>query len=238
MISSQSMSNSSTRASEFWAGCRGMIPLMIGAIPFGIIFGTLAAASGLSFAATLAMSAFVFAGSSQFIAVSLISAGTAVPMIILTTFVVNLRHLLYSVSLVPYLQKLPQSWKLPLGFWLTDEAFAVSIVRYQQSDASPYKHWYHLGGAAMMYFNWQLCTWLGLTVGQALPNAANWGLDFAMSATFIGMIIPYLKTRSMTATVVTAGLAALLAHGLPHQLGLIVAAMVGIAAGVTTEEVL
>lgn len=220
---------------EFWAGARQTIPLIVGAIPFGIIFGTLAQTSGLSFAATAAMSACVFAGSSQFIALGLLGSGSPVGIIVLTTFVVNLRHLLYAVGLVPYLKHLGQSWKAALGFWLTDETFMVAIQRYHQPDSSPYKHWFQLGSALSMYGNWQLCTWLGLTLGQSLPNAANWGLDFAMVATFIGMTIPYLKTRPMVATVLVAGVAALLARSLPHQLGIMVAAIAGILVGVTLE---
>ncbi|MBF2050639.1 MAG: AzlC family ABC transporter permease [Elainella sp. C42_A2020_010] len=234
---SQRQFSRKTARSEFWAGCRAIIPLVVGAIPFGIIFGTLAASSGLSHAGAMAMSAFVFAGSSQFIALGLLSAGTALPLIILTTFVVNLRHLLYAVSLVPYVRDLPQVWKLPIGFWLTDEAFAVAIARYHQPDPSPYKHWFYLGAAFFMYANWQLCTWVGLTVGQWIPNAAAWGLDFAMSVTFIGMIIPYLINHSMFAAVLVAGLVSLLAHGLPHQLGLIVAAIAGIATGALVEQI-
>jgi 4-azaleucine resistance transporter AzlC len=212
------------------------MPLVIGAIPFGIIFGTLAASSGLSFWGAMAMSAFVFAGSSQFIALGLLGAGTAVPLIILTTFVVNLRHLLYAVSLVPHVRNLSQTWKLALGFWLTDEAFAVAVARYNQSDSSPHKHWYHLGSSLLMYVNWLLCTWLGLTVGQLIPNAAHWGLDFAMSATFIGMVIPYLVNQPMIISVLVAGVVSILAHGLPHQLGLMVSAVAGIIAGVITEK--
>jgi len=226
-----------TARAEFWAGCRAITPLVVGAIPFGIIFGTLATGSGLSYWGTLAMSAFVFAGSSQFIALGLLSSGTALPLLILTTFVVNLRHLLYAVSLVPYVSHLPQRWKLPIGFWLTDEAFAVAIGRYHQPDVSPYKHWYYLGAALFMYLNWQLCTWIGLTVGHSIPNAASWGLDFAMSATFIGMVIPYLITRPMVISVFVAGLVSLLAHGFPHQLGLMVAAIAGIVAGLVADGI-
>jgi 4-azaleucine resistance transporter AzlC len=226
----------STPRSEFLAGCRGMIPLIVGAIPFGLIFGTLSGSSGLSFGAALAMSAFVFAGSSQFIALGLLAANTALPLIILTTFVVNLRHMLYAVSLVPYVQKLPQFWKLLLGFWLTDEAFAVAIARYPQPDDSPHKHWYHLGAAIFMYANWQLCTLIGLTIGQVIPDARHWGLDFAMSVTFIGMIIPYLIHKPMVVAVLAAGISSLLTHSLPHQLGLLVSALVGIIAGVLSER--
>jgi 4-azaleucine resistance transporter AzlC len=221
---------------EFWAGAQHTIPLIVGAIPFGVIFGTLAQTSGLSFAGALAMSVCVFAGSSQFIALGLLAAGSPVGIIILTTLVVNLRHLLYSVGLVPYLKSLGQGWRAALGFWLTDEVFMVAIQRYRQADCSPYKHWYQLGSAIAMYSNWQLCTLLGLTLGQRIPNAADWGLDFAMVVTFIGMTIPYLVTRPMVATVVVAGITALLARSLPHQLGLMVAAIAGITTGLVLEN--
>ena len=221
---------------EFLAGARQTIPLIVGAIPFGIIFGTLAQASGLSFAGALAMSACVFAGSSQFIALGLLATGSPLGIIVLTTWVVNLRHLLYSVALVPYLKPLSQGWKLGLGFWLTDETFMVAVQRYRQSDRSPHKHWFHLGSAVAMYSNWQLSTLLGLTLGQRIPDAAAWGLDFAMVATFIGMTIPYLKTRPMVATVTVAGITALAARSLPHQLGLMVAAIAGITTGVLLEN--
>jgi len=87
-----------------------------------------------------------------------------------------------------------------------------------------------------MYANWQLCTFLGATVGQLIPNAAAWGLDFAMPVTFIGLVIPYLKNRPMVASVGVAGAVALLAYPLPHQLGLMVASLTGIVTGIVVEE--
>lgn len=220
---------------EALAGARDIIPLVVGAIPFGIIFGTLAQGSGLSFEATLGMSAFVFAGSSQFIALGLLAAGSTLPLIVLTTVVVNLRHMLYAASLLPYVQGASQRWKAVIGFFLTDEAFAIAIRRYLQPDPSSHKHWYYLGAAVTMYANWILCTWLGLTVGQLIPNAAAWGLDFAMVATFIGMITPYATTRPMVGAIAVAGIVAVLANGLPHKLGLMVAAIAGVAAGFWLE---
>jgi len=220
---------------EVLAGARDIVPLIVGAIPFGLIFGTLAQGSGLSFGAALGMSAFVFAGSSQFIALGLLATGSTLPLIVLTTVVVNLRHMLYAASLLPHVQHLSQPWKAVIGFFLTDEAFAIAIRRYQQSDPSPHKHWYYLGAAVAMYLNWQLCTWLGLTVGQLIPNAAAWGLDFAMVATFIGMIVPYAISRPMVAAIGAAGLVAVLANGLPHKLGLMVATLAGVAVGFVME---
>lgn len=225
-----------SRRAEFWAGARDTFPLIVGAIPFGIIFGTLAAGSGVSFAGAAAMSAFVFAGSSQFIALGLIAAATSWPFIVLTTFVVNLRHALYSATLAPQAKHLSAGWQIPLAFWLTDETFVIAANRYNRNDASPYKHWYWLGSAVFMYTNWQLCTWLGLTVGQLIPDAAAWGLDFAMPVTFLGMVVPYLKSRPMVAAVVVSGAVSVLAYPMPNKLGLIVAAVAGIVAGIVAEK--
>ncbi|MCM8599433.1 MAG: AzlC family ABC transporter permease, partial [Candidatus Accumulibacter sp.] len=141
---------------EFLTGMRDTLPLLLGALPFALIYGAIAASSGLSMAAAIAMSAFVFAGSSQFIAVGLVAAQTPVAIIVLTTLIVNLRHMLYSATLLPYLKELPQRWRIPLAFWLTDETFAVTVHRFQRNDASPYQHWYQLGSSIAMYLNWQL----------------------------------------------------------------------------------
>lgn len=215
---------------------RDVFPLVVGSIPFGIIFGTLALNSGLSAAGTLAMSALVFAGAAQFIVVGMIATKTGWLLIVLTAFLVNLRHLLYAVSLVPYIKPLSQCWKISLAFLLTDEAFAVAIRRYEAKTLSPFKHWYHLGAALFLYLNWQTCTLLGITVGRLIPNAAAWGLDFAMSVTFIGMTIPYLKTRPMGFAVAVSGVVSIIAAPLPHKLGLMVAAITGITAGVLSDH--
>src|SRR3954464_10831648 len=96
-----------SRQAEFWAGVKATFPLVVGAIPFGIIFGASASSNGLSTGGALAMSALVFAGSAQFIASGLIAQHTPLAIIILTTFVVNLRHMLYSASLAPHMSRLP-----------------------------------------------------------------------------------------------------------------------------------
>jgi 4-azaleucine resistance transporter AzlC len=234
-LTSRRLIVSSSPHLEFLAGARDTFPLVVGAIPFGLIFGALAAGNGLSFAATAAMSAAVFAGSSQFIAAGLIAAGTGWPFIVLTTFVVNLRHLLYSATLAPHIKHLSPGWQIPLAFWLTDETFVIAANRYHQTDSPVQKHWYYLGSALLMYLNWNFCTWLGLTLGQFIPNATAWGLDFAMPVTFISMVVPYLKNRPMFAAVMVSGLVAVLAYPLPNKLGLILAAVAGIIAGVGAE---
>jgi 4-azaleucine resistance transporter AzlC len=225
-----------SRTTEFMGGARGAIPLLLGTAPFGLIYGALAVTAGLSNAAAMAMSLFVFAGSAQFIAVGLVAAGAPVVIIIFTTLVVNLRHMLYSATLLPYLKTLPQRWRIPLAFWLTDEAFAVSVVRYRQEDDSPLKHWYQLGASLGMYFNWQFWCALGLILGSRIPDAASWGLDFAMPVTFIGMTIPFVKNKASLVCVITAGAVSLMTGFLPIKMGLILAALAGVAAGLLTER--
>lgn len=216
---------------------KATIPLVVGGIPFGIIFGAIAIANGLSPTAAAAMSAFVYAGSAQFIGAGLVATGTPAAVIVLTTFVVNLRHALYSASLGPYMKHLSQRWLVPLGFSLTDETFIVAIRRYEQPDDAPHKHWFTLGSALFMYASWQLCTWVGIFAGQNIPDPSAWGLDFAMTVTFTGMLVPMLRNRPTLVTVIVASVAAVLARDLPHQLGLMVAALLGVIAGVAAQSV-
>lgn len=225
-----------SRSHEFFHGARDILPLIFGSIPFGIIFGTLAGGAGLSDWQALGMSALVFAGSAQFIAVTLLAGGVGALVVLLTTLVVNLRHALYSASMQPFVRHLPARWRAPLAFVLTDEAYAVIQHRYARDDASPYKHWYFLGAALTMYFSWQLCTLVGLAFGRAVPNVAAWGLDFAMIATFIGIAVPMMRTRPQVASAVAAGTVALLTWSLPYKLGLLAAALAGIAVGVWLER--
>lgn len=227
-----------TRKSEFLAGMRATIPMVVGALPFGIIFGATAVTNRISPAGALGMSLFVFAGSAQFIAAGLVGQGASIAIIVFTTFIVNLRHALYSASLAPYMKHLPQKWLLPLGFWLTDETYAVVITRFAHADESPYRHWFYLGSAVFMYVNWNVCTLIGITAGSTIPGASGWGLDFALVATFIGIVIPLIRTRPVLVTVVVSGAAAVLAQGLSNNLWIILAALLGIAAGVLAEAYL
>jgi len=226
-------------ATEFWRGAQATLPMIVGAIPFGILFGALAVNAGLSIAAIMGFSLIVFAGSSQFVAAGLVSQGASVAIIVLTTFIVNLRHALYSASLGPYLKHLPQRWLVPLGFWLTDETFAAVIGRFRAAETeaggAPNMHWFQLGSSVVMYLNWQVCTIIGIVTGTRLEAMSEWGLEFAMVVTFIGIVVPLIRRWPMLVCAVVAGGMALLLRDLPHQLGLIVASLVAIVAGFMCE---
>ncbi len=209
-------------------GARDSIPLLIAAAPFGMVFGALAISAGLSPAATLAMSLLVFAGSAQFIAVSLIAASAAFPVILMTVFVVNLRHMLYATSLMPQVDKLGQRWRIPLAFWLTDETYAVVCNQLNRQPNTQQVRYYYLGSALAMYGLWQVNTLLGILVGQQIPDITNWGLDVAMVVAFIGIVVPSLRNSAQWACALTAAMAMLLTHDWPHQTGLLFSSLVAI----------
>jgi 4-azaleucine resistance transporter AzlC len=233
------MSHSSSSYIEFITGARDELPILLGVIPFGMIYGVLALAAGLSPGVAQAMSAIVFAGSAQFLAVKLIGTGAPAPVVILTTFVVNLRHALYSASVAPRLKMLTPLWKGLLAYLLTDEAYAVTITHYNASVSSPLvqreadRHWYFLGAGLALWGSWQISTAVGIFLGTQVPS--SWSLDFTLALTFIALVVPNIKDRPSAAAALAAGAAALLAYGLPYKLGLIAAAMVGIGVGLWSE---
>ncbi|MFO7170893.1 MAG: AzlC family ABC transporter permease [Chloroflexota bacterium] len=219
---------------EFLAGVRAELPLLVGAAPFGMIYGALAVSSGLSPVAAQAMSLIVFAGSAQFIATELFAAATPWPVIVLTTLIVNLRHALYSASVAPYLSHLPAGWKALLAYLLTDEAYAVAIGRFREPGEAIGRHWYLLGCGASLWLMWQIVTAVGVFLGALVPP--GWGLDFALILTFIALLVPMLVDRPTVVAALVAGATALAAAGLPYRLGLALAACAGIVAGVVAAR--
>jgi 4-azaleucine resistance transporter AzlC len=219
---------------EFIAGVRAELPILFGVIPFGMIYGVLALSTGLPPLLAVAMSSIVFAGSAQFIGAELIGLGVPGPLIVLTTFVVNLRHMLYSASVAPHLRHLSRAWKWLLAYLLTDEAYVVTILHFDQSNPGTHKHWFFLGAGLTLWTSWQISTFVGVALGAQVPP--SWGLDFTLALTFIGLVVPALRDRAVVAAALAAGLTAVAAYTLPLKLGLILAAAVGIAAGLLAES--
>jgi 4-azaleucine resistance transporter AzlC len=219
---------------QFLTGVRDELPILLGVIPFGMIYGLLALSAGLSTFDAQAMSAVVFAGSSQFMLAQLVKNGTPTLVMILTGFVINLRHALYSASLAPYTRRLSLFWKTILSYLLTDEAYAVTVLHYQREGEVEYKHWYFLGAGLALWTSWQISTAVGIFLGTQIP--AQWGLDFTLALTFVALVVPALKDRPGVLAAVAASLVSLLAFNLPYKLGLLAAALVGIAVGLWAEE--
>ncbi len=222
-----------TPRSEFLAGVRAEAPILLGVAPFGMIYGALAVAAGLPRDAAQAMSAIVFAGSAQFIATQLFATGTPPVVILLTTLVVNLRHMLYSASVAPYLQKLSLRHKALLAYLLTDEAYVVAITRFQDGDAGAGKHWFLLGAGLALWSTWQVSTAAGIFLGSQVPP--TWSLDFTLPLTFIALLIPTVADRPALAAALAAGAVAVIGAGWPYKTGLLAAALTGIAVGMWAE---
>ena len=221
---------------EFFNGAKAELPILLGVLPFGMIYGVLAMQAGLPPLLALAMSSIVFAGSAQFIGAQLIAQSAGGVVIVATTFIVNLRHALYSASLAPFIKHVPLRWKVLLAYLLTDEAYAMTITRFTQPDSSSarYKHWYHCGAGITLWLSWQISTALGIFVGQLIPE--SWGLDFTLALTFIALVIPNLKDRASAAAAVSAGIMATFSYTWPYKLGLFAAAITGIVVGMLVES--
>lgn len=225
----------SSQLSEFKAGVQAELPLLVGVVPFGMIYGMLAVEAGLLPFEAQAMSAIVFAGSAQFILTQLVSAGTPALVMVLTAAIVNLRHVLYSASLAPYLRSLRPAWKLVLAYFLTDEAYAVTIVHFTGSHNSPslQRHYFLLGSGLTLWSSWQLSTAAGIFLGALIP--AGWALDFTLPLIFIALVVPRITSLAAASAALTAGVISIVALDMPYKLGLVVAAVTGILAGMLVE---
>lgn len=224
------MMRAGSRRAECWAGVRALAPMLLGVMPFGLIYGVLAVGAGMPAWLACAMSAIVFGGASQMILTQLWAAGTPAAVVAATVAMVNLRHALYSATMAPALAHLPARWKALLAYLLTDEAFAAMTRRLGEGPAdSPYRHWYFFGAGASLWASWQLSTLAGVLVGAQVPR--DWPLDFFLPLTFIGIIVPGLRHRAHVGAAVAASALAVICFAMPHKLGLMVAALGGIAVG-------
>ena len=221
----------------FWQGYRATMPLLIGVAPFGLVFGALAVAVGMTPFAAIGMSLFVLAGSSQFIAAELIGDGASIVIIVLTTFLINLRHFLYSASLAPVVRPLSSGWKWLLAYVMVDEVYATVIARRQQSELSARElGWFFIGASANLFSVWLVTTAVGALLGSILPAHIIETLGFTLPLIFITLVIPLLVTRPAVLAALSATLAAIVLAPLPHNTGLLVASGIGIFVGVMTEK--
>lgn len=215
--------------SDFRAGVRDTLPLMLGVFPFGLAYGIFGQAVGLTPAETVLMSLLVFAGAAQFISLPMFAEGAGWLMISFTTLLINLRHLLMGASLAPYMEKMPLAWKAFLCFGMADETYAVTISR-AQSDG--YSRDYHLASNATGYVTWVVSTVLGVVLGSHISDPLAWGLDFAMPATFLALLVPRLIDRtSLIVCFSAAAVSVAAAVFIPGKWYIILACIVGVAIG-------
>ncbi len=212
---------------RLWQGARDVSPILLGVIPFGMIAGASAINAGFTTAQALAMSVFIFAGASQLAATELMARGAAVPVVVLTVLVINLRFIMYSAALTPHFSHLPTRWKNLVAYLITDQAFVVAVNRYQTEPTMTGRRWYYLGTAMILWITWQFGTAAGVFLGNLVP--ASWELDFTVPLVFVALLVPTLGDTGNRVAALVAGAVALAGQGLPYNLGLILAAFAGIA---------
>jgi len=212
------------------------LPLALGAIPFGLAYGVVAIQAGLTVAETVLMSLVVFAGASQFMAVVMIQSGAGIPLIVASTLLVNLRHLMMGLSLSPYLSETTPRWQRVLAFGMTDESYLTSVTHYRDAGDGQANPYFMLGSGGFIYVAWAAASLVGALVGNAVSDPLRWGLDFAMPATFLTMLLPQVVSRRLAAVVIVSALVATATYVLiPGKWYIILAVVAATLTGVLLE---
>lgn len=225
----------------FTQGVKDCIPTLLGYISIGIAFGVIGITSNLSVLEIFLLSVLVYAGSAQFIFCGLYLAGAPFSVIIITTFIVNLRHFLMSLTVAPHLTQYSALRNIGFGTLLTDETFGVAVTKLAKEKT--------IGGNWMdglnltAYFTWIISCTLGGVVGKWLPNAESWGLDFALVAMFVALLIlnlvdvgktklmHYLKLITLMAFIMYG-----LLYFLPGHIAVLITTIIVATIGVVTEK--
>ncbi|MCC4815459.1 branched-chain amino acid ABC transporter permease [Vibrio lentus] len=224
--------NTMNRRTQLWKGVLAAMPLSIAVIPWGILAGSYAIDAGLNQLQAQAMSAILFAGSAQLVAAGMFKSGIGLGTMLLTTFFITSRHFLYSVSMRDKISHLPARWRLLLGFWLTDELFAICSGQSQQE----FNRWYAAGVGGGFYLVWNIASFVGIVAGSQIPSLNEIGLDFAVAATFIALVFPLIRTWPVVVCVVVSLIASVALSVNNVEGGLMIAAISGMLAGFISES--
>lgn len=214
-------------AHAFRQGALAIVPLSLACAPWGLLAGSLAIDAGLTPAQGQGLSAFVFAGAAQLVAIGMLKGGASAVSILLTTLLLTSQHLLYSLHLRAHLSPLPPRWRLGMGFLLTDEFFALT----SHHDPHTFNRWYALGVGLSFYLAWNAFTLAGILLGSSLPGLANLGLDFSIAATFVALITPNVRDVPSAVCVAVALLCSVLLSYWRVEAALVLSGLAGMAAG-------
>jgi 4-azaleucine resistance transporter AzlC len=220
---------------EARAGAKAVAPMLVGVIPFGLVAGATAVDDGFGVGAAAGMSTIVFAGASQLAAFQVLADGGSALLAAVAAWTINLRMLLYSASLAPHLAHETRARRLLVAYLMTDQAYAVSITRWELDSTEEKRRVpYYLGAGLLLWVVWQLSTLAGALGGSAIPDDIP--LDFAVPLVFLVLLVPVITTRPAAVAAVAGGTAAVIAGELGvGALSILAGALVGIAAGALAE---
>jgi 4-azaleucine resistance transporter AzlC len=204
--------------SSFAEGARDILPIMVSTVPFGMVYGTLAAQQGLTLTENVLMSALTFAGASQFVAIELWAHPLPFWTILAAVFAVNLRHVLYSAALGRRMAHWPAA-KRHLGFAvLTDPTFALA----EMNGGTRLSPAYYFGLSLPLYVNWVVSTALGAIFGSLIDDPTALGFDFVVTAYFLYLVVSFRKRPNAAAVILASAalsVAVYLTAGSPWHIG-------------------
>ena len=222
---------------EFFAGLRDNLPFMPGAIAFGLLAGAVSVQSGLTEFQAILLSAALFAGNSQIVALQLLTGGAPGIIAVLACGVVNLRHVMYGMSLAPHVREVPSGWKAMMAFLMVDNVYALSSARYNSAQPPmswPLKRAYYFGSGLISFGCWLVASVVGAVVGARIP--ASWQLDVIPSLGMISIIVPNIKDRPALLAAMISGVLATLLNNLPLRAGVLIAGAIAMGGGLMYEQ--
>jgi 4-azaleucine resistance transporter AzlC len=197
---------------EAWAGVRDTVTTVVPSIvAYGVVWGGLARQAGLSLGELVAMCLLVTAGTAQFVALPMLQAGAPAWLLIVTTYIVNLRHYLMAASLAPYFAYLSRARLAILAHGISDESYALTMARFTLQAAHPA---YFAGSAVATYLAWYSGAALGGVLGGRIPDPHRYGLDFVFPAVFIAILARTLQAPWQWAVAGVAAVVALAVKGM------------------------
>lgn len=198
---------------------------------FGFVYGLSARDAGFSPVEAMAMSTLAFAGAAQFAAVGYVVGGVAWPAIVLLTFLLNARHLLYSAALRPWLRDIPWPRRALMAHLLTDEAFALAIGHFRRLGRTD-ERGYWIGAVVAVFIPWNLATLAGVLVGGSIPDPARFGIDIIFPAAMIGLAVGLVTgRRELVAAIAGAATGVAVALLSSPAVGIVVGGLLGPAIG-------
>ena len=216
----------------FTRGAIAVIPLSLACAPWGLLAGSMAIDAQFTPLQAQGLSAIVFAGAAQLVAIGMVKSGASLISIVLTTLLLTSQHLLYGMHMRPTLSSLNTRWRMSLGFLLTDEFFAL-VNHY---DRETFNRWYALGVGLTFYLIWNLFTLAGIVLGKSIPGLDQLGLEFSIAATFIALITPVVRNVPTIICVAVSLVSVVLFSYWQWESAIVLAGLAGMAAGYLSKR--
>jgi predicted branched-subunit amino acid permease len=219
---------------ELLAGARAILPLSIGAFPFGLAYGVTVVESSMDDLVGLMASFVILAGAAQLTVSDLIDQGAPWFVVIGTALVINARFTMYSGALAPSFSAYPKRWRIPLAHLMTDQSTVTSLL-YNQHERDPRRRLpYYLGAGFSFAVAWWIGTTIGILIGATIPSELQVG--FAAPLMFIALAVPSIRDRAALIAAIVGFSVTLVAREAPMNTGLLIGAATGIAFGLLARS--